>query len=122
MDKKLFFGIVLFFLAGFIFAENRTGKVVHTETASSMGVVIKWVYLDTNDDKIIDTIIYLEGNFPDRDLKPSTLFIAYIKVGSSIVFNYDRGMVRHGIFYDDTGNGDSIVSIDGIAKNRIFTP
>jgi len=41
------------------------------------------------------------------------------KLFLSIVFNYDQRGVDHGIF---PFNSDSIISIDGIARNRIFTP
>ena len=117
MDKKLFFSIVLLFLAGFIFAENRTGKVVHIETFSTMSVPYKIVYLDSNDDKIIDAILI----FPlyGESIKIDYVLPAYIKIGSSIVFNYEQRMVVHGIYSFDS---DAIISIDGITRNRIFTP
>jgi hypothetical protein len=116
MNKKLFLGIVLFFLAGFIFGENRTGKVVHIETISSMGSAMEIVYLDSNDDKIIDAVFIF--NFLDSD-KIDFLLPAYIKVGSSVVFNFVREGFEHGIFYFDSNH---LISIDGIAKNRIFIP
>ena len=117
MDKKLFFCIVFFFLAGFIFAENRTGKVVHIETISINYQTFKIVYLDSNDDKIIDAM-FMFSVFSEN-LTFDSLLPAYIKIGSSIVFNYDQRGVVHGIYCFPS---DFIISIDGIAKNRIFTP
>jgi hypothetical protein len=117
MDKKLFLSIVLLFLAGFIFAENRTGKVVHIETFSTMTVPYKIVYLDSNDDKIKDAFLII--SFFGENITIDFVLPAYIKVGSSIVFNYDQRGVEHGLFYVDSG---AIISIDGIARNRIFTP
>jgi hypothetical protein len=121
MNKKLVFSMVLFFFAGLLFAENRTGKVVHIETASSMGAILKYIYLDSNDDKIIDAIIVL-GNSANMGINSSVVFAAYIKVGSNIVFNYNREMVRHGIFYVAEDNNESIVSIGGIVKSKLFAP
>ena len=117
MDKKLFLSIVLFFLAGFIFAENRTGKVVHIETISINYQMYKIVYLDSNDDKIIDAMFMF--SVINEKLSFDSVLSPYIKVGSSIVFNYDQRQVEHGIFgFTST----EIISIDGIARNRIFTP
>jgi hypothetical protein len=105
-----------------LFAENSTGKVAHIENASSLGYIVKYVYLDSNDDKIIDSIIYFASSGSGSILDLSTVFVAYIKVGSSIVFDYNRENVQHGIFYDGSGIGESIVSIDGITKSRLFIP
>ncbi|MDR0558214.1 MAG: hypothetical protein LBG43_10205 [Treponema sp.] len=57
LKKKIF--IVFFaFLVGNLYAENRTGRVVAVETASAMGGVIKYVYLASNNDNIIDAFFY----------------------------------------------------------------
>jgi len=96
MKKKLLLSIIFFFLVNFIFAENRTGKVVHIETISINYQTFKIVYLDSNDDNIIDAMFMFSvfgENFSFDSLLP-----AYIKIGSNIVFNYDQKRL-HMVFF-----------------------
>jgi hypothetical protein len=48
------FGFLL--LSVSLYAENRTGKVVAIENVSSLGLLIKYVYIDNNNDGVIDCI------------------------------------------------------------------
>jgi hypothetical protein len=70
--------------------------------------------LDSNRDRINNAIIRLTW----QEYYEVLVLIAYIKIGSSIVYEYDRRYDSHGVFYY---NGiDAIVSIDGIPKEKLF--
>jgi hypothetical protein len=93
-----------------VFAENRTGKVVYIESVSAMGQVAKYVYIDSDNDKIVDAIL-LVGESPEFVL------FYYIKNNSSIVYNFNMNDASKGVFI---GGSDKIISIDGIEKTKFF--
>ena len=114
--KKKIFMIFLAFLAGSLYAENRTGRIVAVENVSAMGQLIKYVYVDSNGDNIIDAFFLIGGSFDDIK---NLILSGYIKTGISIVYNFDSSKVREGIFIDV--GIESIISVDGILITRMFS-
>jgi hypothetical protein len=108
-------GLVFFcMISGSLYAENRTGKVVHIESASAMGKIAKYVYIDSNNDKIIDAILLVGGGLEDGGI----VLFYYINKGSTIVYNFNMNDAsKGGVFL---GSSDSIISIDGIEKTKFF--
>jgi hypothetical protein len=124
MFKKFTFVTVMFCLASFAFCENKTGVVINIKETDALGFIIKYIFIDSNNDKIIDSVIYLLGGGDSReyfeDRIEALILSEYIKIGSRIVFSFDNTKILKGIFVDYEGQGESIISIDGVAKNRLF--
>ncbi|MDR2602282.1 MAG: hypothetical protein LBC53_07515 [Spirochaetaceae bacterium] len=114
--KRKIFVVLFIFLVSILYAENRTGKVVAVETVSVMGQIMKYVYLDSNNDNIIDALFLIAGA-PD-DIK-SLILSGYIKNGISIVYNFDPSKIREGVFI--ASGIESVVSVDGISVTKMFS-
>jgi hypothetical protein len=110
--KKIAFVFLFIFLVSVLYAENRTGKVISVENTSAMGQLMKYIYIDSNGDNIIDALLLVTG-----DSIKGIIFMGYIKNGISIVYNFDASNVNESIFI---GDNESIVSIDGILVTRMF--
>ncbi|MDR3276048.1 MAG: hypothetical protein LBT11_02365 [Treponema sp.] len=118
MFKKFTFVIVMFCLASFAFGENKTGIVIE-KMDTALGVYqASYIFLDTNNDKISDACIWLRGSDNDEESFEQLVLLSYIKIGSTIIFNFDSSKINAGLFYDL--GADCIISINGIAKNRLF--
>jgi len=117
-NKKLPIFLLFFFLAAFLHAENRTGKVVRIIDGTAGFGISQVLFLSSNSDNIIDAVIFLYSGM--KNFSRALIFSGYIKQGSTIVYNYDGKMVQSGIFFDSEGEGESIVSIDAISVNRMF--
>jgi hypothetical protein len=113
---KILFLLLVCMVSGSLYAENRTGKVVHIESSSAMGGLFKYVYIDSNNDKIVDAILFILGSSRDSDVEGAVLFY-YIKNGSTIVYNFNLDDTVNGVFL---GESDKIISIDGIEKTKFF--
>jgi hypothetical protein len=111
----MIFVVIFAFLVGTLYAENRTGKIVAIENASTMGMLLKYVYVDSNGDNIFDAIFYIVGNY---DKIKGVVLAGYIKNGASIVYNFNTSKIKDGIFFD--AEMDSIISIDSIPLTRMF--
>ncbi|GMO26722.1 MAG: hypothetical protein Ta2B_07040 [Termitinemataceae bacterium] len=111
--KKMAIVCLFTFFASILYAENRTGKVVAIESASAMGQIMKYIYIDSNGDNIIDVLLLVTG-----DSIKGMILIGYIKNGTSIVYNFDASKVKESIF---VGDNESIVSIDGILVTKMFS-
>jgi hypothetical protein len=111
-SKKILVLFGLFLISVSLYAENRTGKVVAIENATTLGNVVKYVYIDNNNDGIIDSILYIYGE--NRDV--GTIVVGYIKMGSAVVNSFSATKVASGVFW---GGIEDIISIDGITINRM---
>jgi hypothetical protein len=109
------------FLVSFVFAENRAGVVIEKMDLSVLHWLYSFIFIDTNNDKITDACIRLGGeiNGYGDDLE-GIILLAHIKIGSAIIFNFNSSKIIKGIFFDGDDGGSSIISINGIARNRFF--
>ena len=114
--KKMTIVALFACLGGMVYAENRTGKVIAIENAS-IGYVIKYVYVDSNGDNIIDALFMIGGTSNDNDIR-GVVLAGYIKNGSSIVYNFDASKLKEGIFF---GEIESIIAVDGIPVTKMFS-
>ena len=118
MKSFIKYGFVLLgfiVLTGTVNAEQKKGVVIYFDTI----FYEHYVFIDSNNDKIIDICIRLKDSTNDYTY-PATVLRAYIKQGSIVV--YDDTAVRKEIGkIPIIDNEDAIISIDGIDKAKLLS-
>jgi hypothetical protein len=118
MLKKFIFSGVLLGIVSFAFCQNKNGIVINKIVTTAMGSSFNYIFIDTDNDKIADACIALLCYHEEGiEYFENLVLLSYIKIGSTIVFNFDREETETGLFL---GDGQCIVSIDGVTRNRFF--
>jgi hypothetical protein len=98
------------------FAEEKTGTVIMKRDSppNSSGGIRTSVFMDTDGNKIPDTVLYLNGT---NILMFTMLLDEYIQRGSEVVFDDTKSGKSNGLSALGT---DSLISIDGISVWDMF--
>jgi hypothetical protein len=98
------------------FTEERVGTVVMKRDGvpNSSGGIMTSVFMDTNVDRIPDTVLYLHNT---NKAMVMMLLNEYIQRGSEVLFDDDKIKVEDGMF---SIGSDKLISIDGLFVLDLF--
>jgi hypothetical protein len=118
--KKPVVVVIFLIVAGVVFGQEndiRKGIIVDIKEYMSDQFLFSIIYIDSDNDKIVDALIILKGDYYKGEII-GFILAEYIKIGDEIEYIFDRSKIKTGIFYDP--NGYAIRSINKIPVQRFF--